>query len=125
MDNTDDFNINFEEKLTDIFQNGDLYNHLNFVNDEDFNLKFNTLEEEKDIYNISRQYESNMLRSVSEIPTFTNHEEVQSFKNGGNHNTLRVDGISIRKTRFEVPSKYLRPLTFYACIRTQLIYISV
>ena len=82
MDNNDEFFINFEQKLSDLFNKDDIFSNPNFDIDNRFNLKFNTVEEYKENNIIPDSFMHPDLKSISEFAIDSRNDETIAHFSG-------------------------------------------
>lgn len=70
MDNSEDFN--FEQKFTDLFQIDGQLATFSINHDDNFNLRFDTTEEDKSLQAGLNFRDENSLRSISEFAAHSN-----------------------------------------------------
>lgn len=75
MDNQDEFFINFEQKLSDLFNREDMFNNHNIDFDNQFNLRFNTVDENKDNSWMLNHFGKGDLKSISEFAIDSRNED--------------------------------------------------
>mmetsp|Transcript_13228 Transcript_13228/g.15328 ORF Transcript_13228/g.15328 Transcript_13228/m.15328 type:complete len:112 (-) Transcript_13228:979-1314(-) len=94
MDNADDFYVDFEQKLSDLFENKEVFNHVNFGNDGEFDLKFHTIAEEvKEAKGIPKGEFKYAFKSISEYADYSNQEDIFSIQNPKNQLNSQLDEI--------------------------------
>ena len=82
MDNSDEFFINFEQKLSSLFGKEDIFNNHNIDLDNQFNLRFNTVEENQESNYILNHFAKHDLKSISEFAIDSkNDDSVMQFAN--------------------------------------------
>lgn len=78
---------------------------VDFKLNTDLNFQFNTIEEEKEYFNIPQQTNEGVLKSVSEFPNLSNYDDVQSILNFDKNLRISNSNQESSKTKFKIPSK--------------------
>lgn len=71
----------------------------------DLNFQFNTIEEEKEYFNIPQQANEGLLKSVSEFPNLSNYDDSISILNFDKNLKISDSNKDSGKTKFKTPSK--------------------